>query len=373
MSPSRRHHSLALLATFLLTLLAVSGSHASAAPTIHPGDTLGVTVFNHDNLSGQVTVSASGEITLPLAHAIPVGGLDETAASRRVATAFKPYLQIPSVDVRILQQAQSIFFTGATLGVQAYQPGETLAVAVATATQKLAPPPAAGAPSPSALDLRHVRLERDGTLLGSFNLEDLAQVGDPGPSLQPGDVIAIANKPIRVDVRGDIKSPGPTYLDAGDPLSEALAEAGGLSPTTSASTLVLHRDNTDTVISAASPEIKAPARNGDILTLQPAPRVLVVGQVATPGEVVLKNSPSLLAALYLAGGPTKWARLSSLTISRHGQTISRNISGLVHGDVSSDVPLHDGDVVFVPEGHKIDLTSFAQAINALASAKYLVK
>jgi polysaccharide export outer membrane protein len=346
---------------FAACLLITSTLPASAQATIHAGDKLQVTVFNHADLSAQVAVAGDGSIALPVAGDVSVEGFDADAAAVKITIALKPYLRYPAVNVRILQQGGSVFFTGSQIGVQPYQPGETLGAALgAFMSQKPADVVAL-----SSIDLHNVRLERDGKPIGTYDLEALTRNRSPGPRLQPNDTVLVANKPIRVTIRGDIKNPGPVYLYPGDTLSQAISQAGDIPPTASLAKIVLLRDGTERVVSSASETFKSPAQDGDILTLQPAPRVNVVGMVTTPGQIVLTTDATLLSALYLAGGPTKFANLTSVTINRVGESKTYNVSGLIHGDLHGNVPLQDGDVVFVPEGHKMDGTALATALGTL--------
>jgi polysaccharide export outer membrane protein len=96
----------------------------------------------------------------------------------------------------------------------------------------------------------------------------------------------------------------------------------------------------------------------------------VLGQVPTPGEFVLKNGSTLLSALYVAGGPTKWANVRDIEVVHNGDRKSYDLRGLQHGDLAPNVPLVDGDVVYVPEGHKIDATLFFQGLAGALGGVY---
>jgi protein involved in polysaccharide export with SLBB domain len=112
-------------------------------------------------------------------------------------------------------------------------------------------------------------------------------------------------------------------------------------------------------------------QSGDTLIVRSAPHVTVLGQIYTPGDYTLKNGSTLLSALYVSGGPTKWANVRDVEVVHNGQRTSYDLRGLTHGDLSTDVPLADGDVVYVPEGHKIDATAFLQALGGVYDASHL--
>jgi protein involved in polysaccharide export with SLBB domain len=362
-----------LAAFTLAALVVITPTLASAQTIIRPGDKIQVTVFNHESLSTQVTVSSGGDVPLPLIRdrEVNVGGLTQAQAAGRIEAAFSRYLRRPTVQVQILQQAQSIFFTGSVTGTQPYLPGETLASAISSFSHENAPD-GGGILNAGAADLRSVRIQRDGKTLPAVDLEALARSGDAGPLLEPGDLILLATKPIRVDIRGDIKTPGTTYLSSGDTLAQAVAQAGGFSPTASLDAIVLRRNGVDRIVSSAGSEFTSPAHDGDVVTLPPAPHVSVIGIVEKPGETVLQTNATLINALYQAGGPGGYADLAHVKVIRAGQGQTYNLSHMARGDTSQNVPLRDGDVVFVPKGHGMNLGGFFEALGAMSAIKVLV-
>ncbi len=360
-------------------LLAVTGlfgvpTATLASTTIHAGDKLQLTVFNHPDLSSELTVTSGGDVRIPVAGDVTVEGLSQTAATDRVRQALAGYLLHPSIDIRVISQGQSIFFTGSLVGSVPYTAGETLGSAVAAfrgtadAAQNNA---IARATSVSNIDLRSVRLERNATASDPIDLEALERSGDSGPRLEPGDVVLLKTKPVRVDVRGNLANPAVIYVYPGDTLAQAVAQAGPLSASTSLTSIRLHRDGVDSIVSSAGSEFTSAAHDGDVITLQPAPRVSVLGMVEKAGDTTLQTNPTLLNALYEAGGPNRYADLSHIQVSRAGVTHEYNVSRLAHGDRSQNPEIRDGDVVFVPEGHKIDIDLFLGALNAMGSIKYL--
>jgi protein involved in polysaccharide export with SLBB domain len=315
---------------------------------------------------------SGGDIPLPVAGAVPVEGLTEAQAAARIQTALLPYLRLPTVDVQIVQQSQSIFFTGSMIGVQPYQPGETLGTAIGAFGQKTADAQGNSLINAGAIDLRNVRIQRDGKALPAVNLETLARTGDSGPRLEPGDLVLLAAKPVRVDIRGDLKNPGAVYLYPDDTLAQAVAEAGGYSSTTSLNAIVLHRNGVDQTVSSAGSVFTAPAHDGDVLTLQPAPHVSVLGMVQKPGDTTLQNSSTLLSAVYAAGGPSDHADLAHIKVVHGDQTQTYSVSRLLRGDLTQNAPVHDGDIVFIPQGHRIDPGAVFGTIAGMASLKFLL-
>lgn len=110
--------------------------------------------------------------------------------------------------------------------------------------------------------------------------------------------------------------------------------------------------------------------DGDIVTIPELPtfgeRVYVLGQVGSQGIYRLKDAHDLLAAISIAGGTTKVAVDSDVKIirgySRENPTpivLSANYDEIVKtGDVVQNIPLEDGDVVYVPRTPIGDVNEF---------------
>lgn len=82
-------------------------------------------------------------------------------------------------------------------------------------------------------------------------------------------------------------------------------------------------------------------------------KVYVVGEVAKPGEESIKDTPlTILDAISLAGGATKSADLTGVTLTRDGKVYNLDLLALLKdGEVGHNVLLRDGDVVYVPDNN----------------------
>ncbi|MBL8270377.1 polysaccharide biosynthesis/export family protein, partial [Steroidobacter sp.] len=86
---ARRYVS--LLSTVLLVICSMLGSDAMAADSdyrLGPGDLLRVAVFGSPELSGEVRVSESGNITYPLIGQVPVAGKSPAQVEAQLVSAF---------------------------------------------------------------------------------------------------------------------------------------------------------------------------------------------------------------------------------------------------------------------------------------------
>ncbi len=374
-------------AAALCVLLSTSPTMATAV-VVHPGDQLLVRVYGHPELSEPVTVNAADEVSLPLAGTVAVHGLGTQQIAERIRVALAPYVIKPAVEVELKAQPDRIFVSGGPGGVIKYQPGETLAAALADLPIGSASPATADGDShatttgddrlatmqTSRIDMRRIGVERDGKSLGGYDVTALSSAGESGPTLQPGDTIVLVDKPVAVRVSGDVRTPGVAHLWSDEALSDAITQSGGLTASAATSHITVQRDGTATsMVALGDPLFSLPAAGNESLTVPSGPRVVVAGLVTTPGAVTLKTNFSLLSALYAAGGPTQWADLTQVQVINGSAKSTYDVRQLVHGDVSQNPDLKDGDVVFVPEGHKVDSKGIFQTIMSGAGLLWLIK
>lgn len=85
-------------------------------------------------------------------------------------------------------------------------------------------------------------------------------------------------------------------------------------------------------------------------------RFTVTGEVNRPGTYLLEEETTVLKAISIAGGFTRFGSSSSVRILRprkkgHGyEKIPVNIKKVMNGDAEADALLHAGDIVVVSEG-----------------------
>ncbi len=340
-------------------VMAFMAQPSFAAPVIHAGDRVMVKVYNHPELSSTIAVDSRGFLPMPLTGALPAAGLEPAKLASNIQTGLKPYVRYPAVEVHIAGEGASVFVSGGPGGVIPYQPGQTLAAAISQIKAD------DGIDiMHSRVDLTRVGLQRDNRLVGTYDDVALSGRGEGGPALAAGDTILLVNKPVPVRVDGEINRPGTTYLDPHEPLSDSIAQLGGLTATAANAQVAVTRAGTTQLHGLGDAIFREPAQADDHVVIPTAPRVTIAGMVATPGSVVLKNDFTLLSALFNAGGPNKWANLKIVQVVHQTQRTQYDITKLTHGDMSQNPVLSDGDVVFVPEGHKIDLGTFFSAIYA---------
>jgi len=386
----RKHLSAAALGSVIAL-----ASMATAEAALHPGDKIDVLVFNHPELSttaaNPATLDATGNVTLPVAGTVPARGLDPKQLARAIQARLAPYVRDPAVSVQLELQSANIFVAGGPSGTIKYYPGETLTSALdslqyptvqqtaSTSNITVRDRETQSVPNPALdlengpIDYRRVSVLRGNKTLGPYNLVTMRDAGQPGPALEPDDTIQLVDKPVAVKVIGDVALPGVAHLLTTDPLSTALQQVGGVKATATQEALNLDRDGVTQTLSIGSPTFAAPAQNGDTVVVPRAPRVDVLGTVIKPGETFLPGNQTLIAAIYNAGGPDKFANLTAVQIVRHGVKTQYNMKRIQKGHMDENPVLQDGDYVFVPQGGTIDAQTIFGVIGAIGGLGYLVR
>ena len=116
---------------------AAAGSATAAAPDYHlgPTDRVHITVFDEDNLTGEFSVTADGNISMPLIGAVPAVGRTADQVRTDIETRLKDgYIKDPRVSVEVLKY-RAFYILGEVnkAGEYPYLPGLTVMGAVATA------------------------------------------------------------------------------------------------------------------------------------------------------------------------------------------------------------------------------------------------
>ena len=356
---------------------------ATTAPTpppsvpgsLHPGDKITVTVFDHPELSGDVTVTSDVAIVVPLAGYVNVRGLDLRGVARAIETKLVVVIS-PSVDVKLVSQSNTAFLAGAATGTVALKPGDTLSTALTDA--KIA----------STADLTRVGIVRNGVVSAPWNLLDLRTANEPGPLLASGDVITVPTKRVIVRVTGAVKAPATAYLDLNEPLGDALAQVQ-TTDDADVGYIRVTRSGFICYTALGGAVLAGGGQTGDELMIGRPAHVTVGGSVAKAGAVTLKGDRSLVSALALAGGPSKDGNLRDVIVMRAADAATAanapapanspkppkgrpyDLTALANGDTSQNPDLFEGDAVYVTQAKPhVDPRAIFAAI-LLAAKKYV--
>jgi polysaccharide biosynthesis/export protein len=182
-------------------------------------------------------------------------------------------------------------------------------------------------------------------------------------------VSVIAQGPIDVLVLGDVKNPGKYLLPSTSRVSDALAAAGGVLPQDGDFPVARFESVTGAITQVPLQKL---LRDGDITVdmrvangsslYVPAPAtfsVEVLGAVEKPGEVVLREGDKLAIAIAKAGAsPNTNPDLNNVQVKRtlpDGTTKTYTVNvyaTLKDGNVSQDLTMAKGDLVYVPQSKK---------------------
>ena len=118
--------------------------------------------------------------------------------------------------------------------------------------------------------------------------------------------------------------------------------------------------------------------HGDVINVPEMPtyaeRIYVFGQVRSQGILRLRDSSDLLSAIAISGGTTAVAVKTDIKIirdydaQRRGKPIilSANLDQiLMQGDLAQNIPLRDGDVIYVPRSVIGDINEFIENITPM--------
>lgn len=195
------------------------------------------------------------------------------------------------------------------------------------------------------------------------------------------DVNVISRHPMSVMVLGQVNRPGKVEFKEGDTVTSAIAQAGSYTADARLESAVLTRrgsDRTDPI------DLKKLYRDGDLsqnykleendviyVPEDTYNRFYVLGEVFRPGLYTLKDNASVLSAVSQAGGPTERGSMKGVMLVRgdinNPEKRSVDLNKMIKGDLSQDVKLEAGDVVYVPETNKPDWGKISQILNAIAA------
>jgi polysaccharide export outer membrane protein len=186
-----------------------------------------------------------------------------------------------------------------------------------------------------------------------------------------------------VTVLGEVRSPGIYTLLGPHSLYDALASAGGATPSAGATITITHADDADhpLVVKVTtpnySPEQKAAIiKPGDTVVVSKADLVYIVGDVTRSGAFYIQNGQPLtvLDLVSLAQGTTRTSAMSHVAIVRPtpdggALTIHLNLNKVMKNE-EKNLVLAAGDILVVPRsGWKTFSTSALPSItNAAANA-----
>lgn len=348
---------------------APSGVESEEVYRIGANDVLEITVWQSPDLNRTVTVRFDGRITFPLAGEIVAAGLTPQELSAEIAERLREFIRGPQVNVIIKEfQSRQVLVLG-KIGKQGIYPlkGPMKILELLTA---------AGIDL-NAADIRNITVMRSTGEVLKIDLEALLYHQDVRQNidLRAGDNIFVPEKQSvaisgpqtkEIMVLGEVNKPGVySYpVDRAVTVKEALLSSGG---TTVGASLqgakVVRADkiqepvDLNKLLFGADMSQDLTLYAGDVFYIpkRKLMRVYVLGMVSKPG--VYEGQPNTLDLMQVLSQavPAQFgAVLSSVKIVRgwpnNPKVISSNVEALLYrGRLEENIPLQEGDVVYVPE------------------------
>ncbi|HTC61991.1 MAG TPA: SLBB domain-containing protein [Candidatus Saccharimonadales bacterium] len=182
-----------------------------------------------------------------------------------------------------------------------------------------------------------------------------------------------------VSVLGAVVRPGVYPVEKPSTLLDVISQAGGLGPNAGNSLTIFHGSETPgstataataaakgtpvatvnitDLLAAKDPSLNRPVHSGDVITVNTAPVVFVVGSVTRPGAFAIQDRRSemtVLQAVAMAEGPMPNASLGKTIIirqstsSKERQEIPVDLKKVMRGK-DTDQVLEANDILFVPQ------------------------
>lgn len=163
---------------------------------------------------------------------------------------------------------------------------------------------------------------------------------DQGPV--PSNYVLGVGDQVRVQVWGQVNFSTETTIDRTGGIYLPQIGEVHLAGTPAASLAKVLRD----AMSHVFRNFHLTASVGQIRSIQ----VYVVGQARRPGVYTISSLSTLVDALFVSGGPSPNGSMRNIEVRRNGKVITHFdlYHLLLSGDRSNDVPLHSGDVIFIP-------------------------
>ncbi|HEX4007890.1 MAG TPA: SLBB domain-containing protein [Acidobacteriaceae bacterium] len=260
--------------------------------TIGPGDELRIRIWGQVNQRADLRVDRTGDIYLPQVGQIHVANIPYSSLDEHLRTAVGRIYRNFDLSAEVGQiRSVQVYVAGA-----ASRPGVYTVSSLSTLVDALF---ASGGPSASG-SLRDIELRRGATVVTHFDLYSLLVHGDKthDATLQSGDVIFIPPVGPQVAMTGSVRSPAIYELRPDEPLSNAVADAGGVSAVAAEARVSIerideHRDRHAMEVAWDAAGLATPLADGDLVqVLSIIPRyqktVILRGNTANPGRFAWK-------------------------------------------------------------------------------------
>ncbi len=266
-------------------------------------------------------------------------------------------------DILIVERNKTFFVHG-----EVYRPGEHVLEKDMTAVKALSV--AGGIRENGTYGKIKVRRKQEGTPDYKdieIDLEGNNENSNTGDMLLQPDDILIVERSKTFFVHGEVYKPGEHVLEKDMTAVKALSVAGGIRENGTYGKIKVRRkqegtpDYKDIEIDLESSNENSETgdmllQSDDILIVERNKTFFVHGEVNRPGEYALQGNMTVLKAMSLVGGFTKWGSSSRIKVLRPKksntgyETIKVDIDAVIDGDATKDTILQSGDIVVISRG-----------------------
>lgn len=325
------------------------------------GDKLGISVYRNSDMDSSPQVDTMGNISVTLLGDMKVSGLTTYQLRDRITEGLRKYIVNPQVTVTVsAYQSQKITILGevespGVLQIEKPQPVSLLISNAGGFTENA-----------NTEGITIIRKDSKGAnQLIMVDMVKLLREGDTKQNiiLQKDDIIYVPKDERKITILGEVNTPGTISISVRLGILEAIAMAGNFTTDANKNNIIIMgKDNKSPIRIVDYLQIldnKDLSKNltltdGDVVYIpRENKQVLIIGEVTNPG--VISNDPpqTLLEAITKQGGFTSDGNKSKVFIIRgtteKANIVSYNLKKLLkEGDVSQNILLQKGDIVYVP-------------------------
>jgi protein involved in polysaccharide export with SLBB domain len=330
-----------------------------------PNDQIAVSVYGVQEYSGDLLVSAEGNISIPNVGLIRVAGLTIEAATQKIKNTMGStvYTYLRSGGSKISVTLSKIRTIKVTI-IGANRPATYRLSSLATVFNALY---VSGGPTAFGT-FREIELIRDNKLFKKIDLYRMLLNGDQSDNvgLKDNDVIRIPSYKTRVSIEGQVKRPGIFEVLANENFANILAFASGFTDTAyQASVKVFAQTNKERQIKDIQ-EVQYNTyqpQTGDLFVVSKllnrfSNRVKIAGAVYRPDVFELTSNLKVADLIRKADGLTEDAYTGRAQIIRLQEDLTRSVVSFdvakaLNGDATNNILLNREDQVVITS--KLDL------------------
>lgn len=390
----------ALLLTGVISLLSVLPGRSAAAAVpqakaaanaadanyrISPEDILEISVVNRPEVSKIINIPPNGKVAYPYLGEINVIGMTLPDLTRRITKALSEQYNSPQVTITLRErQVRQVSVLGAVRapGKRVMREGWRVLDAVADSGGLVVE-------RPEWVTATLVQ----GDKVTRIDMAKLYASVDPQENtlLASGDVLIVQELPpaqTKIQVSGEVLRPGPVDAPRDGSITAVLNAAGGPNERAALSQASIKRGDKTIPVDLRGLQKDGTLPNGirlepgDTLVIPENQRAYaVIGAVGNPGTVVYPDdrTVTVMDAWTRASGMAAGAELKNAVIIRRPietgkepQQIKVDLEKMVKkGDMTMDVPLQPGDVLYVPASGNKRRIGVMDVINVLPAVGFL--